>query len=616
MRTFLAALVFWGIGCLAVRSEVAPIPEPEQATRAQAMIDAYQGPHLQTPPRKLYVVYFTPADREPAPEYEQRLGAILDDIQSFYRDGMAQAGFGSKTFPLELETNGNVIIHLVRGKEPESHYQKPDSEKIYDECKPVLQAAGISPDGETLLIFCNLANWDEKAKTFSHHSPYYGVWTQANRTNGLCFAVDSVILNRADIPRKGPMLNDDEYGDMSLGKFNTVFIGGIAHELGHAFALPHCGERWDQKALGTSLMGVGNHMYHDEQRGEGKGTFLAFASAMHLAARPLFNGSNKGLTEEPQLQQCDLTLSTNVISPELAGRKGALHLEGTVVGTPPVYGVIAYFDSNRDGGYFAPTATSVPDAQGHFAIEVSDLAPSGDGELRVEFCHVNGAISEARLGFTVNGDGGVDLSQWQQREALAPVAAAVANNQQGAAQTALQQLAACDASDYTKLIGRKLADTLNTSAKPSPADVPVVVTNIALGDAQAESAQVGWLQPSANRVPLNNQIVLPLLDSGRLYATGLYAHAPSSYVFNLGGKWAALSGEAGLHTLEQPYGSVVFIIKADGREVFRSAVIQGGDKAKYKIKVAGVQKLELIVNPAGDSNHNDWGLWLDPTLSR
>lgn len=613
MRTFLVALMLWVIGGLAVRSEVTPIPEPEQATRAQAMINAYHGQRPPTPPRKLYVVYFTPSDRDPAPEYEQRLGAIIEDIQSFYRDGMERAGFGSKTFPLELGTNGNFIIHLVRGKEPESHYQKPDSEKVYDECKPVLQAAGISPDGETLLIFCNLANWDEKAKTFSHHSPYYGMWTQAR---GLCFAVDSVILNRADIPRKESMLNDDEYGGMSLGKFNTIFIGGIAHELGHAFALPHCGERWDQKALGTSLMGIGNHTYHDEQRGEGKGTFLAFASAMHLAARPLFNGSDKGMAEEPQLQQCDLTLSTNVVSPEFAGRKSALRLEGTVVGTPPIYGVIAYFDSARDGGYHAPTATSVPDAQGHFAIEVSDLAPSADGELRVEFCHVNGAISEARLGFAVKGDGSVDLSQWQQRQALAPVAAAVANNQQEAAQAALKQLEASDVSDYTKLIGRKLADTLNAPAKSSPADVPVLVTNFALGDAQAESAQVGWLQPSANRVPLDNQIVSPLLDSGRLYATGLYAHAPSSYVFNLGGKWATLSGEAGLHSLQQPFGSVVFIIKADGQEVFRSAIIRGGDKTKYKVKVAGVQKLELIVNPAGDSNHNDWGLWLDPMLSQ
>jgi hypothetical protein len=29
-----------------------------------------------------------------------------------------------------------------------------------------------------------------------------------------------------------------------------------------------------------------------------------------------------------------------------------------------------------------------------------------------------------------------------------------------------------------------------------------------------------------------------------------------------------------------------------------------------------VQTLELIVDDGGDGNGNDWGLWLDPTLTR
>jgi len=127
---------------------------------------------------------------------------------------------------------------------------------------------------------------------------------------------------------------------------------------------------------------------------------------------------------------------------------------------------------------------------------------------------------------------------------------------------------------------------------------------------------VGWLQPAANRVPPNSEVLSPLLDSGKPYATGLYAHAPSRYVFELGGRWKELSGEAGLHTLHQPYGSVAFIIKTDGHAVYRSAVIRGADKATYKIDLAGVKRVELIVDPTDDGNHNDWGLWLDPVLSR
>ena len=603
-----------------------PIPESEQAARAMKILDAYHGPRPATPPKKLHIVYFTPADREPAARYEQRLAAIMDDIRAFYSDGMERLGFGPKTFTLPRDADGKLIIHLVKSKEPEAAFPRwqgrnggntgdpAGGDMVRRECQPVLEAAGISLDHETVLIFCHLATYDEKARTFRHHSPYFGNWTQQS---GLCFAADWAQQDLDNLTRKKPMLNDGEYGDMSLGKHITVFIGGIAHELGHAFALPHSGERWDEKPLGTSLMGAGNHTYREERRGEGKGSFLTMASAMRLAARPLFNGSDKDEAKPGQLERCDLTLSTNITRADLAGRHGTLRLEGTVAGSPPIYGVIAYFDSLHDGGYRAPTATAVPDAQGRFALEVSDLAPCGNGTLRVELCHVNGAVSERRLGFSVTPEGTVDLSQWEMRQALEPVADAVASNQLSAAQDALRKLEASNTPELAKDIARKLVRTLQTESKPKPAGVPATITQFALGDAQAESAEVGWLKPEANRIPLNDQIESPWLDSGKIYASGLYAHSPSRYVFDLGGQWKILRGEAGLHTAHQPYAAgVVFVIKTDGKEVFRSPVIRGAARASYEVDVTGMKTLELIVDKAGNRNGGNWGLWLDPTLSR
>jgi hypothetical protein len=612
MRTF-AVLVFWVIRCLTANAEIVPVAESDQAAQALKIIDAYHGVRPANSPKILHVVYFTPSDRDPEPRYRERLTAILEDIQTFYRDGMKRSGFGPKTFDLAHDPQGQLIIHLVKGKEPENSYQKPDGDKVYQECQPVMQAAGISLDRETVLIFCNLAKWDEKARTFSHHSPYYGMWTQ---TNGLCFAVDSVILNLDDISKKRPILEDDEYGAMSLGKLNIVFIGGVAHELGHAFALPHCGERWDEQKLGVSLMGAGNRTYREERVGEGQGSFLTMASAMRLAGRPLFNGSDQGMMDDGVLQRCTLMLSTNVTRFDLMGRRGAVRLQGTVAGSPPVYGVVAYFDSRHDGGYSSPAATAVPDSEGQFAIEMSDLETCGDGDLRVELCHANGAVSERRLGFSVDGEGQLDLSQWQMRHALDAVAQAVADDHPDDVTNALRELEKSDASALAKLVGSKLAGTIDPTSRPSPAQASMTISRLALGDAQSQSAEVGWLNPAANRVPLDTGVRSPLLDSGKLYPTGLYAHAPSRYVFDLGGKWSELSGEAGLHTLQQPYGSVIFIIKADGREVFRSTRIEGAKHASYKINVTGVKQLELIVVPAADNNHNDWGLWLDPTLSR
>ena len=76
-------------------------------------------------------------------------------------------------------------------------------------------------------------------------------------------------------------------------------------------------------------------------------------------------------------------------------------------------------------------------------------------------------------------------------------------------------------------------------------------------------------------------------------------------------------GEAGLHTAMQPHAfGVVFVIKTDGREVFRSLAIRGPTKHSYTVDVTGGKTLELIVENASDRNGGNWGLWLDPVLSR
>src|SRR5437870_670755 len=113
--------VFLACTALVVRA-VDPIPESDQASRALKIIDAYGGPRLEKRPKLLHVVYFTPADREPAARYPERLSAILEDIRVFYRDEMKRLGFGPQTFDLPRDLDGRLIIHLVRSKQPESAF--------------------------------------------------------------------------------------------------------------------------------------------------------------------------------------------------------------------------------------------------------------------------------------------------------------------------------------------------------------------------------------------------------------------------------------------------------------------------------------------------------------
>jgi hypothetical protein len=61
---------------------------------------------------------------------------------------------------------------------------------------------------------------------------------------------------------------------------------------------------------------------------------------------------------------------------------------------------------------------------------------------------------------------------------------------------------------------------------------------------------------------------------------------------------------------------VVYVIKTDGKEVFRSSAVRGPTHAYYAVEVAGVKTLELLVENAYDHNWANWSLWLDPTLFR
>jgi hypothetical protein len=126
------------------------VPESQQAPLALKLLDAYHGTRPAAVPRKLHVVYFTPADRDPEPRYRERLEGVVEDIRAFYREGMERSGFGPKTFDLPRDADGKLIIHLVKGTDPETAYTRSGfaqnengdvatREKIMDSARPVLK---------------------------------------------------------------------------------------------------------------------------------------------------------------------------------------------------------------------------------------------------------------------------------------------------------------------------------------------------------------------------------------------------------------------------------------------------------------------------------------------
>ena len=85
--------------------------------------------------RMVRVVYFLPNDRRPQPDINIKLDTLIKDVQQFYANEMERHGFGRKTFRIETDRNGKALVHHVRGRFNDTHYQKHTDRRVYEETK-------------------------------------------------------------------------------------------------------------------------------------------------------------------------------------------------------------------------------------------------------------------------------------------------------------------------------------------------------------------------------------------------------------------------------------------------------------------------------------------------
>ena len=573
------------------------VSESGQVKAARKILDTWHNDQPERADRYLHIVCWTPSDRELPADYQPRLTRMMEHIRGFYAREMDRLGFGDRSFNLQYDDQKQLILHTVSGKHDTSHYAVQSGGEIRQECLPVLVQAGIDASKETILIFCNLATWDAEQRRFTHKSPYYA---GGSFRGGTAWQLDSPELDSKNLTLNQPIIRDGQYGRISLGKHNSIFIGGIAHELGHALGLPHCKARPDEAVRGTSLMGSGNRTYGDELRDEGQGSFLTLAHALRLVSHPQFSGSVKGMGNRA-------TASIEGLSITAEGK--SIHVSGKVKGEPPVYAVVAYFDPSGGGDYNSTTATAVPADDGRFQLSTDALSRGRQGELRLFPLHVNGSASgqmsrtKFRYPYSISGDGVPDLSAIQLRSDLKPVLDALAENDRERA----VELARTLKSEKAAAVARRL--TRPTRPTQTPAEYDGNSASVELTSLKPDSVKVGWGRPAFNRVP--NRV--PLLESGgQIFETGIYAHAPARHVYRVGSKWKRLTGKTGLASGHG--GTVEFEIKGDGKTLWKSPVVKSDRIVEFEVDLNDVTSLELLTHPTADGPGSDWGLWLEPML--
>jgi alpha-galactosidase len=152
-----------------------------------------------------------------------------------------------------------------------------------------------------------------------------------------------------------------------------------------------------------------------------------------------------------------------------------------------------------------------------------------------------------------------------------------------------------------------------------------VLTAMALACAPAARAEVygletldlrnieqGWGDPHANKSVDNH----PLFIDGKRFEHGLGTHAVSYFRIALGGTAQSFSATVGVDDEVGQQGSVTFEVYGDGKLLWESGVIRGGDPAKtVSADLHGVKTLVLHVGDGGDDINFDHADWADGKIA-
>ena len=352
-------------------------------------------------------------------------------------------------------------------------------------------------------------------------------------------------------------------------------------------------------------MGAGNHTYGQELRDEGPGAFLTPAAALPLSVHPLFTGTKR----PPAPLTCQLTDLT------AAPDEGRLTMDGRVQGGPRSIGMVAYNDPRSvPGDYDAAGWTCPVDADGRFHLVIDDLKP-GDYDLRLHLLGESGDDCYFALHYQVNQDKRPDVGPLLEAPLLSEALTAFqAKNQKRLTELVekVKTLPSVNADLLPKV--EHLQRLISPSELCAAADLPLDVKVAHVADLKMEAMTVGWGKPLRNQVLPEGRASVLLEAGGTFFESGLYAHAPARHALRLDGGWKNLSTRFGLQDGHD--GSVVFVVKGDGKELYRSPRVGDHTVRGQTISVAGIALLELFVEDAGDGLNHDWGVWLDPQLRR
>lgn len=135
-----------------------------------------------------------------------------------------------------------------------------------------------------------------------------------------------------------------------------------------------------------------------------------------------------------------------------------------------------------------------------------------------------------------------------------------------------------------------------------------MVARVRLSSLDLSKMTVGWGKPIADKSIEGK----PLSIANQKFEHGVGSHAGSVMYIDLHGEARRFSAQVGVDDETQGRGTVRFKVYGDGKKLFDSGVMKGGDKAKpVELNLRKVQQVVLVVTGAGDNISYDHANWAD-----
>ncbi|RQO65876.1 hypothetical protein DBR43_26875 [Pedobacter sp. KBW06] len=369
-----AVLLIASLAVLASCKRVSDVSVGENLRAANKFGATGDGPQSGT--NNLNVVYFIPSDLDTVPGYQKRLNGVMVYTQNFVSKWMNHWGFTNKTVGIPVDAQGKLRMAVIRGTYPKAQYPyEGGSAQMMTEINAYYAAHPGEKTSDHILVVTPTYSYDTNG--YPSGGPFYGIgrW---------CFALDYTGLDTLNLGKP----ND---------KYSTIWIGGLAHELGHGINLPHNGGAESQNVtFGTTLMGSGNSTFGKSP------TYLSPADAAILANCQVFSSTTRSdWYAAPGFQLTKFSAkyqSGNII---VSGKFSAVKAVKDIA----LYHRIAATDP---GGYRSVTFAAKPIGTDSFYVSmpVSDFREKGNTgyEFTIRYCHENGSISSQVINYSFAND--------------------------------------------------------------------------------------------------------------------------------------------------------------------------------------------------------------------